>query len=61
MNKCAVFFFLLFAFSLLGCSFILNMCDLKLGSLNINGAREDVKRASLFNLIRNKKLNLTFL
>ncbi len=63
MNKCILFlfFFFLFILLLLKCSFILSMCDIKLGSLNISGAREDVKRASLFSLIKSKKLNVTFL
>ncbi|KAJ4947763.1 hypothetical protein JOQ06_009796 [Pogonophryne albipinna] len=37
------------------------MSDIKLGSLNINGARGDAKRASLFTLLGNKSLNVTFL
>lgn len=45
----------------LGFSLIIIMCEIKLGSLNINGAREDTKRASLFTLIKSKNLNVTFL
>lgn len=37
------------------------MCNLKLGTLNINGARNDVKRASVFSLINIKRLNVTFI
>ncbi len=37
------------------------MCEVKLVSLNINGAREDVKRAALFNLVKVRKLNVVFL
>ncbi|KAJ4930095.1 hypothetical protein JOQ06_019108 [Pogonophryne albipinna] len=33
------------------------MSEIKLGSLNINGARGDAKRASLFTLLGNKSLN----
>ena len=37
------------------------MWDIKLGSLNINGARGAVKRAALFSLCRIRKLNVVFL
>ena len=43
-----------FAFSFL-------MAELKIGSLNINGARSDVKRASLFKLMELKALDVIFL
>lgn len=42
-------------------SFISNICDKRLGSFNLNGARDDVKRASLFSLITAKRLNVIFL
>lgn len=38
-----------------------NMCEVKLGFLYINGAREDVKRAALFNLFKVRKCNVVFL
>lgn len=41
--------------------FISNICDKMLGSFNLNGARDDVKRASLFSLINAKRLNVIFL
>ncbi len=34
------------------CTSLFNMCEVKLGSLNINGAREEAKRAALFNLFK---------
>lgn len=37
------------------------MCDVRLGTLNINGARDDVKMASLFSLTNAKKLNVVSL
>ena len=37
------------------------MCDIKLGSLNINGAREEVKRAALFSLFIGRKLDVVVL
>ena len=46
---------------MLGCNYNLIMSDIRLGSLNINGARGDAKRASLFTLLENKNLNVTFL
>lgn len=60
MNKFILFSFFLFLF-LFRDSLIPKMCDINLGSLNINGARDDVKRASLFRLINAKRLNVTFL
>lgn len=41
-------------------AFSLIMCDLTLGSLNINGARSVAKRASLFKLFEIKKLDVVF-
>lgn len=43
------------------CIYSFEMCEVKLGSLNINGAREVVKRAALFNLSKVRKLNVVFL
>uniref|UniRef100_A0A8C5EKL9 Endonuclease/exonuclease/phosphatase domain-containing protein n=1 Tax=Gouania willdenowi TaxID=441366 RepID=A0A8C5EKL9_GOUWI len=37
------------------------MCEFELGSLNLNGAREAVKRASLFSLSQAKKLDVLFI
>ena len=39
---------------------ILHMCTLNIGTLNLNGARDITKRASLFSLIGMKHLNVTF-
>ena len=36
------------------------MCDFNLGSLNLNGARADFKRAALFKLMDIKKINIMF-
>ena len=60
MNKAGLFFHTLcvcFVLSL----FLSMMGDFKIGSLNLNGARSDVKRASLFKLIELKKLDVIFL
>lgn len=35
-------------------SFLFSMSDLQIGSLNINGVRSDVQRASLFKLLEIK-------
>ncbi len=43
------------------CTSLFNMCEVKLGSLNINGAREEAKRAALFNLFKVRQLNVVFL
>ncbi len=43
------------------CTSLVNMCEVKLGFLNINGAREEVKRAALFNLLKVRQLNVVFL
>lgn len=60
-----VFFFFLFLVvnfsALLKHNSTCAMCDIKLSTLNINGAREDVKRASLYSLFKAKKLNVIFL
>lgn len=65
MNTLILFSFsawLFVSFSLLfRGSFISNICDKRLGSFNLNGARDDVKRASLFSLINAKRLNVIFL
>lgn len=63
MVKCPMFCFSLSCvnFSVLFKRSFTLMCDLKLGSLNVNGAREDVTRASLFSLFKVKKLNVIFL
>lgn len=37
------------------------MTNINMGSLNINGARSDVKRASLYKLIDFKKLDVVFI
>ena len=37
------------------------MCNFKIGTLNINGARNDVKRASVYSLINVKRLDVTFI
>lgn len=50
-----------FILFLLEYTFTLNVCDIKLVSLNMNGARVDTKRAFIFNLIRNNNLNVMFL
>ena len=61
MNKSSLFFhtymcvFLVLVIS----SFL--MGDFKIGSLNINGARSDIKRASIFRLMDLKKLDILFL
>ena len=63
MNKCLLFstFFCLFNLCLFGYNYTIIMCDVKLGSLNINGARGEIKRASLYSLFQTKKLNVIFL
>lgn len=40
--------------------FFFSMGDLKIGSLNINGAKSEVKRASLFKLMGIKNLDVIF-
>jgi len=64
MTKGFFFFFFFFCATLYGLSkytLTFDMCDIKLGSLNINGAREDAKRVSLFSLFKVKKLSIIFL
>lgn len=63
MFKRFIFIIFLFVYFqvLFESSFTFKMCDFKLGSLNINGAREDAKRVSLFNLFKSKRLNVIFL
>lgn len=39
----------------------ISMCDVKLGSPNIDGAREESKRAALFQLMQRRGLNLMLL
>jgi len=63
MTKGFFFFFFFFCATLYGLSkytLTFDMCDIKLGSLNINGAREDAKRVSLFSLFKVKKLSIFF-
>lgn len=44
--------------SVVSLSFFFSMSDLKIGYFNINGARSDVKGASLFKLMEIKKLDV---
>ena len=37
------------------------MCDFKIGTLNINGARDCFKRASLYQLFKDKRLDILFI
>ena len=37
------------------------MCDLKIGTLNLNGARDCLKRASLYQLFEDKRLDILFI
>ena len=37
------------------------MCDFKIGTLNINGARDCFKRASLYQLFKDKRLDILFM
>ena len=61
MYKLSLFFHtLICVFFALSILFFL-MGDFKIGSLNINGARSDAKRASLFKLIELKKLDIMFI
>lgn len=54
-------FFCVFLSALFGCSLSFIKCDIKLGSLNINGAREEAKRAALFSLFTVRNLDVVFL
>jgi len=40
--------------------FLLSLCDFNLGSLDVNGARADFKRATLFKLMEIKKTKIMF-
>ena len=57
------YIFLLFVvcLSVRAAGLIYTMADINIGSLNINGARSDVKRASVFKLFELKKLDVVFL
>lgn len=54
------FFFVNSLFLLFSVSFFLFMSNLRLGSLNINGARDHRKRAMLFELIKQKNIDVMF-
>lgn len=61
MNKSVnIFYTLVVCVFALAVVFFFPMGDLKIGSLNINGARSDVKRASFFKLVELKKLDIVF-
>ena len=42
-------------------SFSLYKCDFKIGTLNLNGARDDSKRAAFFKLMELKKIDIMLL
>lgn len=58
---CFSFFLACLLTVVLHLSFSLSMCDFKIGTLNINGARDDSKRAAFFKLMELKKIDVVLL
>ena len=60
MMKMIVRCFYLLLTALLTAVHFISMCDFNISTLNLNGARSDLKRAALFKLMETKRIDVMF-